>query len=286
MNRITFFMLFLPILGFSQSERDQKLLIRNNSSISVPRSSESTQKSTFRDNSTQNYNFGSSPRPKYYSFNPYPYSNFGWGNRWNRWGAPLYGFNYFDDWFYYDRFGYRQPARIYVYENGKRDTIRGHKRKVRLGVNWGVPNEVGGWFTIGNKIYFKTAFNTIINKDQSIYYPNVTMDVVQTWVEKNPSQNYQLKDISKGWNVLLGVGKEFKGFGANVSLVVGVETKNYQYFDGTYILSNNGKYSFRNYDKNYTAVSFGITRDFKFLSLSSDFDPIRKRFYLGAGIVL
>ena len=50
-----------------------------------------------------------------------------------------------------------------------------------------------------------------------------------------------------------------------------------------YILSNNGKYSFKNFVNNYTTLSLGLTYDYKFLSISADYDPVRNNFYLGTG---
>ncbi len=43
------------------------------------------------------------------------------------WGAPAFGWNYWNPGFYLNDWGYRQPARVYIYDNGKRDTIRGKK---------------------------------------------------------------------------------------------------------------------------------------------------------------
>jgi hypothetical protein len=66
MKKIIFFMLLIPIFGISQSERGQKLSIRNNSSFSTQRSNESFQKNTVRENSTQNYDHNPRPRPNYH----------------------------------------------------------------------------------------------------------------------------------------------------------------------------------------------------------------------------
>jgi hypothetical protein len=65
-------------------------------------------------------------RPLYDNyFNPY----LGW-NRWKMWGAPMYGWNMWEPWFYVDRWGYREPARIYIYNDGRRDTILGDRKSV------------------------------------------------------------------------------------------------------------------------------------------------------------
>ncbi len=79
------------------------------------------------------------------------------------------------------------------------------------------------------------------------------------------------------------MGREFKNIGVNLSLGVGRETENYQFFDEYYQLSNNGKYSFKNFVDDYVTVSIGVTHDYKFLSLNAEVDPIRKTFWLGTG---
>lgn len=280
MNRIILFLLFLPIFGVSQSERDQKLLIRNNSSYSTPRSTESFQKNTFRENSTQNYNFNPRPRPNH---NPYyisPYSNFGWGNRWNRWGAPFGGFSYWDNWFWFDNFGYRQPARIYVYENGKRDTIRGKKTNIRFGVSYNTKKMVGGWITIGTKNYFIAEFNKSIQKNQSKFYPDLTMDRVMMWNDQ------KLPNISNEWSIHGGFGTNLKNINVHALVGFGKEMNNYQYFDELKILSNNGNYSFPNFTQNYFSVKTGVLKDIKSISLKADYNPIRNYLEFGLGVRL
>ena len=290
MRQFLLILLLLPLYGLSQSETQQKEAFRNNKTTTQPQTqqtrTETQQKVQIRtDNTTQNYN----SRPtENYNFNPrrpiYPYTFNRWDrlNRWNRWGAPI-DYSFYNDFYISNRWGYRMPARIYYTKNGKQDTVVSKKSKVRLGLNLSTKNEIGGWFTVGRDVYFKASVNKTFTPDESTFYSNITMDVVQRWVTSNPSQNYKLDDLTEGWNVYFGVGKEFKDFGANVSLGLGKETNNFQYFDGTYILSNNGKYSFRNFVENYTTFSVGLTKDIKSLSLSLDFDPIRKDIYFGLG---
>ena len=284
-----FLVVSLPILSFSQTERDQKIKIRTESQSQTPRPApqpsnsprtpEVSQKIDLRNTNqrttTQNYSFGTTP---IYNSRPYYY-----GNRWNRWGAP-YSYSYYNDFYYRNNWGYRTPARVYYQIDGKRDTIYSKKNKTRLGLNMGLNNQIGGWFTVGRDVYFKASVNKTTYLNESTFYSNITMDVVQQWVNSNPAQNYRLHDIEEGWVVYLGVGKEFGNFGANISLGIGEERNYYQYFDGTYILSNNGKYSFNNFYDNYATLSIGITHDFKFLSFSFDYDPIRKDAYLGVGV--
>lgn len=291
MKRFLILVFLFPLLVLGQTERTQKQAIRGGSQTqTTPRtvqtqtqqSSEVNQKLQIRQNATRNTNISTTPN---HNFHPYPIFGpqpFWYYNRWNRWGVPL-DFNYYNDFYYSDRWGYRTPARVYYLKDGRQDTIVSKKSKVRLGLNLSLKNEIGGWFTVGREVYFKASINKTLSNNESTFYENITTDVVQEWVTTNPSQNYRLDDITEGWNVYLGVGREFKHFGGNISIGFGKEVNNFQYFDGTYILSNNGKYSFRNFVENYTTLSFGLTKDIKGLSISTDYDPFRNNLYFGLG---
>lgn len=271
--------LLVSISSFSQTERDVKLSIRNNTP-SQSSTSQSRIQSTELFDKQEIRREQSKPRPNTFTPPPPPmWGGIGGWNQWYRWGAP-YSFNSFYDWDVYDRWGYRRPARIFQLSDGRRDTVVSKKNKVRLGLNFSTNDEIGGWFTIGKGIYFKGQFNKIISNDQSEFYnnPNVTFYNANTvWNDK------RLEDITKGWSVYFGVGREFKYFGVNLSLGIGNEQENFQFYDELNILSNNGKYSFKNFIDNYVSTSVGITHDYKFLSISADVDPIRKTFWLGAG---
>jgi len=269
---------FIPIFVFSQSEKDQKANIRNgsqtqsNNTQSRITTNEVFQKQEIRrESQTPKKQVIIHQRPIY--GNPW-----GW-NRWNRWGAPYSYLDYYD-WNIYDRWGYRTPARIYTYSDGKRDTIVSRKNKTRVGLNFSTDNQVGGWITVGKSIYFKSQFSKVISHDRSEFYthPDVNFfNATSTWNDR------RLEDITKGWSLYLGMGREFKNIGVNLSLGVGRETENYQFFDEYYQLSNNGKYSFKNFVDDYVTVSIGVTHDYKFLSLNAEVDPIRKTFWLGTG---
>jgi hypothetical protein len=282
MKRFIFFLIFIlsvSISAFSQTEKDQKLSIRNNapqqqtySPPSTSSSNEIFQKQQIR----TDYD-----RPKTVFIQPAPsaWGNVGGWNRWSRWGAP-YSFNSYYNWDYYDRWGYRRPAKVFSHSNGKQDTVISKKNKVRLGVNFSTHNEIGGWFTIGKSVYFKGQFHKIITQDQSKFYDNSNVNFYNAF---SVWKDQRLDDITKGWSAYFGVGKEFEDFGVNISLGFGREEENFQFYDEYNILSNNGKYSFRNFVDDYITTSVGLTHDYKFLSVSADFDPIRKTFWLGAG---
>jgi len=274
----TILTLTVSISSFSQTERDVKLSIRTNTP-SQSSSSQSRITSTEIFDKQQIRRENERPKTIFIPTPPPAWGGIGGWNQWYRWGAP-YSFNSFYDWDVYDRWGYRRPARIFQLSDGRRDTVLSKKNKVRLGINFSTNNEIGGWVTIGNAVYFKGQFNKIISSDRSEFYNNPDVNFYNAssvWNDK------RLEDITKGWSVYLGVGREFKYFGVNLSLGIGNEQENYQFFDELYILSNNGNYSFKNFVDNYVSTSIGITHDYKFLSISADFDPLRKTFWLGTG---
>lgn len=273
------FILLVQFSTFSQTEKDQKLSIRSNSSS---QSSSSTSRITSTESFEKQEIRREQHTPKRNTFTPAPppmWGGIGGWNQWYRWGAP-YSFDSFYDWDVYDRWGYRRPVRIFQQTNGKRDTVVSKKNKVRLGVNVSTNNELGAWFTVGKSVYFKGQLNKIMSGDQSEFYnhPDVNFYKASTvWNDQ------RLEDITKGWSVYFGIGREMKYFGVNLSLGIGTQQENFQFYDELNILSNNGKYSFKNFVDNYVSTSVGITHDYKFVSISADFDPFRKAFWFGAG---
>jgi len=273
------FILSVSISSFSQTERDVKLSIRTNTpSQSSP--SQSRIQSTELFDKQEIRREQNRPRPHTFVPPPPPmWGGLGGWNQWYRWGAPM-GFVDFYDWNYFDRWGYRTPARIFRQSNGRLDTVVSKKVKTRIGINYSTKNELGGWFTIGRSTYLKGQFSGRLTKDQSEFYTNPQVNLynaIMVWNDK------RLDNIIKSWSAYIGVGKEFKNFGVNISLGFGNEQDNFQFFDEFYVLSNNGNYSFKNFADNFITTSVGLTHDYKFLSFSADYDPIRKSFWLGAG---
>lgn len=281
MKHIFFLVLLFPSITFSQTEREQKAIIRSGTQTqsTVPptrtNSNEIFQKQEIRRESSAPKNVIVSPQRPLYG-NTWGFNRW---DRWNRWGAP-YSYLDFYEWNTYDRWGYRTPARIYQYSDGKRDTIVSRKNKTRLGINFSTDNQVGGWITVGRAIYFKGQFSKVISQDRSEFYTHPRVNFYNATFNWN---DQRLSNISKGWSVYLGLGREFKNLGINLSLGFGNETENYQFFDETYELSNNGKYSFKNFMDDYMTLSLGLTHDYKFLSINAEVDPIRKTFFLGTG---
>jgi len=283
MKKLFTFFLLIPFLSFSQSERSQKIETRNTGTYrsqpsqpstpayTTPRSSEYSQKQFERsDNRYQ-------PRPSRNNINR---PGVFYGNRWDLWGAPMFGYNYWYPGYWYDPFGYRQPARIYYYDNGRTDTIRGKATRVSFGIQYSTNKNIGGFITVGNKGYFIADYSTFFQKDESSYYPDLTKDKVIPWGDQ------KLEDLYSGGALYLGAGKRFARTGFHVMVGFGRETKRYQFFDEMFILSNNGKYSILNYTDNFTTIKFGLIHDFKRASIKIDLDPIRKNTSIGLGVNL
>lgn len=199
-------------------------------------------------------------------------------NRWNRWGAPLYGYNFWTPGFYYDPWGYRNPTRIYHYGDNRRDTVRGKATRLSFGVQLSTGGHGGAFLTLGNRGYFIAEYNQIFQRDEALFYPDLTMDKVLPWNDQ------KLEDIQKGNIVYLGFGKKISRTGLHAALGFGRSEKRYQFFDELYILSNNGKYSIRAFEENFFTVKVGAIHDFGRGTLKVDYDPIRKLAFLGAGV--
>jgi hypothetical protein len=286
---ISLFLSLMTITLFSQSsERQQKLSIRGGNYSSGSFNNSSQFRSNYNNEIQQKYSERDYNRPRptkpgsnvivgpgFYD----PWWDWGWGpNRWGMWGAPALGFSYWSPGFYRDDWGYRQPMRIYHYKDGKKDTIRGKKTPVSFGLQTTTSKEIGGFLTLGNRNYFIIDFGSKNPKNTSVFYPQITTDQVNEWKDE------RLPNIEEGWSMYMGLGKRFKRTGLHFMLGYVEEDDYFQYFDETYILSNNGNYSLYNFSRNYFSAKLGVVHDMKRVTLKGDFDPFRNNFTFGLGI--
>lgn len=275
MKKLIFVLTFIPFLVFSQNEKNEKMAFRNGTKPSQSNSTESSQKTNIREDnlSRKKQTFGNPTifEPVYYDYDRL---------NWIRWGAPISGYSHFYPMYYYDRFGFRQPARVYVYGDNKRDTVRRERQHWRLGLSYNTDNQLGGWVTYGNKRFFMVEYMSYLTSDQSSFVPNLTMDYVMSWNDK------RLEDITYGGVVYMGGGFKINKFGVYIMPGYGWDRNNFQFFDEFYILSNNGKYSFPNYNENYFTGKIGGIYDNKYLSAKIDYNPFRNNVNFGIGIVL
>lgn len=273
MKHIVIFLLLTPSIVFAQSEFDQKMAKKYGNNSLKNTNTEVIQKKQERfDNNNKEEKTDNVYHPSPFIFS----ENYNWV----RWGAPVYGYSNFYPTFYYDRFGLRHPSRIYEYNTGKRDTIKGKKLHWRLGLSYNTKNQFGGWISIGNRNFFMSEYCTYISNDESYFYSDITMNEIITWNDQ------QLDDILLGGVIYLGGGIKLNKFGVYVMPGYGWDKRNFQFFDELYILSNNGKYSINNYNKKYVTGKFGVIFDYKYVSSKLDYNPFTNVLSFGVGIVL
>lgn len=213
-----------------------------------------------------NWNQPRYPRRYYYDWA----DDYFWGfNRWNNWGAPLYGWNYWQPFWYYDTWGYRQPARVYVYDNGKSDTIKGVKPNITFGIQGSTNKEFGAWGRIGNKTYFIMEYNQTVERDNSLFVPNGQIQDADFPIVGN---------LNHFRSVYLGIGRRIGRTG--IHLMIGNMNENVKYRGKDAL----GYITFPNYKDNYMCLKFGAIHDFKHISVKSDIDPIVGKLTVGLGI--
>jgi len=203
-------------------------------------------------------------------FNDWGLNNWGWGwNRWNMWGAPGFGWNYWSPGFYHNDWGYRQPARVYVYDNGKRDTIKGKKPIISFGIQRTSDKQIGGFFTVGGKGYFIMEYNSSLERDRSTFFPfgNITQidfPLVDDLVQRN--------------SFYIGAGKRIKRTG--VHFMIGTISEDVRWRGKDDI----GYITFPKYLDRFTTMKVGALHDYKNLTLKVDYDPIINTGTFGLGV--
>lgn len=306
MKKILLLFLLLPLFIFSQNEKQQKMDVRRGSATpqTTPSSTpppQSRQTPNVERNSKVEYrNESRQQRPSYSPSNQYrptpryrPNRNM-MGQYYlysNRYRGRYYGVpSYYYDYYYYDRFGVFQPSIIYVYPDNYYDTVVvsdvKHKIKKypnlkqhRVGVGFTTDNELNVWFTTGKEKYFIVEYDRRLQRNNSSYYGDLTMDRVIDW------DDHRVNDIIKSSTLFVGIGTKKKNLNVNLMVGFGKEKIYYQYFDEYYILSNNGYYSFNNYSNNFMTLKAGILYDYNNISFKGDYDPFRHNLNIGVGIL-
>jgi hypothetical protein len=198
------------------------------------------------------------------------FNDWGWGwNRWNMWGAPSFGWNHWNQGFYFNDWGYRQPARVYVYDNGKRDTIKGKKPVISFGIQKTTDNQVGGFFTIGNKGYFIVDYNNSVERDNSTFFPNGKITQVDFPI---------VNDLIQNRSFYVGVGKRIKRTG--VHMMIGTVSEDVKWRGKDDL----GYITFPKYLDRFTTIKIGTLHDYKNFTLKVDYDPIIRNGTFGLGI--
>lgn len=267
MKKLLLLLVLIPVVTFSQVSSwrtNPPQPQRNIPSIQGQRSDISM----WRNESPKQYN--KPPQTKSGS-NIFIYNDpfYGRWNRWDLWGAPMIGWNYYNPYWYWNDWGYRQPARIYVYENGKRDTIKGKKPIISFGLHKTTDKQIGGFFTIGNRGYFVMDFSSTYEVDHSTFFPYGTLAQVDFPL---------INDLIKKRSLYLGVGKRFNRTGVHAMLGFGKEIIRYRGKDRL------GEITFPKANNEFSSIKVGVLHDFKNVTLKFDYEPIRKYSQLGLGL--
>jgi hypothetical protein len=267
MKKILFLLLMIPVLSFAQVSS-----WRSNPPSPRPAPSQS-----FTRPSTPSYNQGSQwrnqirPIPRTPTI-LYPNYGLGWGaNRWYGWGAPMYGWDYWDPYPMYDVYGLRRPARVYYYKDGRRDTIVGEKTNWTLGIQRSGYKQLGGFVTVGNKNYFVAEYNESFDRDNSTFFPYGDITKVDFPL---------VGDYKKVRSFYVGVGRRVKKTG--VHLMIGNFNERVRYRGKDAL----GYITFPKYEDNFITAKVGVVRSFNNFTLKVDYDPIVLRSTVGLGINL
>lgn len=187
-----------------------------------------------------------------------------------------------DDWgtnFLYPNSSFNYNLSNSIRTNNLQKKNRGDKEFV-VGISYLTTNQYGLWFTYGKKTFFIMEYSTFFINDQSEFYDDLTMDKVISWDDE------KLQDIKRGGNLSVGVGIISKSFGVYISPTYGWVENRYQFFDEFFILSNNGKYSLKDYSNNFLTIRIGGIYKYKSLSTKVELDLLQQNMGIGLGITL
>ena len=188
------------------------------------------------------------------------------GYYWGNWGW-YQPFPYI----WYDDFGWRQRSVIHIYESGKRDTIRKERVYTSFGFGHTTNKQATYWATIGGKKgYFIMDYVMTYAIDRNQYYPYGQINNVDFPLSK--------EDWKKESTFYVGGGKRIGKLGIHGMIGFGNEIIRWQGKDDL------GGISFPKSNSTFTTFKVGIIRDFKFVTLKLDNDPIRGYTQIGIGL--
>jgi hypothetical protein len=272
MKKLLFILLILPLLTFGQASswRTNPPTPQRSTPSVQPSTPQRNDVSRWRNELPREFNRPTRTRPgsNVIVRDPWGWNNWGW-NRWDMWGAPVFGWNYWSPMWYQNDWGYRQPARVYVYDNGKRDTIRGKKPIISFGIQKTTDEQIGGFFTIGNKAYFITEYNTTFERDNSTFFPYGNITQVDF-----PMVN----DLVERRSFYVGVGKRIKRTG--IHMMIGSVTEDVKWRGKDDI----GYITFPKYVDRFTTVKVGALHDYKNFTIKLDYDPVVNNGTFGVGV--
>ena len=264
-------LILLPFLSFSQvsSWRSNPPTPQRSTPSIQPSTPQRNDVSRWRNESPREFNRPQQTRPGSNVIIRNPrWNNWGW-NRWDVWGAPAFGWNFWQPSWYWNDWGYRQPQRIYVYNDGRKDTIRGKKPIINFGIQMTTDKQIGGFFTIGNKAYFITEYNSTFERDNSTFFPHGNITLVDFPL---------VDDLVRRNSFYIGVGKRIKRTGIHFMIGHAVEDVKWRGKD------DYGYITFPKYRDGFTTVKVGALHDFKNLTIKFDYDPVIDNKTFGLGV--
>jgi len=189
-----------------------------------------------------------------------------YGLMWGTWGW-YQPFPYM----WYDDFGWRQRSEVRIYESGKRDTIRKERVYTSFGFGHTTNKQAAYWGTIGGKRgYFIMDYVMTYAIDQNQYYPYGQINNVDFPLSK--------EDWKKESTFYVGAGKRIGKIAIHGMIGFGNEIIRWQ---GKDVI---GGISFPKSNTSFTTYKIGLIRDFKFVTLKVDTDPIRGYSQISIGL--
>ena len=188
------------------------------------------------------------------------------GYYWGNWGwYQPYPYIWYDD------FGWRQRSVIHVYENGRKDTIRKERVYNAFGFGHTTNKQSAFWGMVGGKKgYFIMDYVMTYETDKNQYYPYGQINNVDFPLSK--------EDWKKESAFYVGGGKRIGKLGVHGMIGFGNEVIRWQGKDDL------GGISFPKSNTNFTTYKIGLIRDFKFVTLKLDTDPIRGYSQISIGL--
>jgi len=232
------------------------------STPSTPTPSRNDNSSSWRNTpqpSTPQYR--NTPQPSRNTFNYrydnqyYRYNNYGW---------------YYPSYYYwYDPYGFRNRGQVYIYENGKSDTIKTTPTRFTIGIQKS-NDMLGAWSTIGNDGFLILDYVTTYEQDKSEFFPygkitQVDFPMVSDYVQRNIFYIGAGKTLDHKWKLSASIG-----FGNEIVRYRGKDAIGY--------------ITFPKYSGNFTTVKLGLIRHYNKVSAKLDYDVNRKYLSLGLGL--
>jgi len=271
-----FFLIFamVPMLAISQISNWRTNPPKQQSTPSIP---STPTPSTPRNDNSSSWRNTPQPSTPHYSNTPQPNRrnlNYRYDNQLYRYGNPYYyygtyGWYYPSDFYWYDPYGFRNRGQVYIYENGKSDTIRTTPTRFSIGIQKS-KDMLGAWTTIGNDGFLILDYVTTYEQDNSEFFPygkitQVDFPMVSDYIKRNIFYIGVGKTLDHKWKLSASIG-------------FGNELVRYRGKDAI------GYITFPKYSGNFTTVKLGLIRHYNKVSGKLDYDVNKKYLSLGLGL--